>query len=92
MYTFALSRDRCADQTRSTLDDIREAFNATEGQLALYVSLFRLKWAGDWKTMTLELVDVGKGRAEDDEMGRWFAYVDAFVAVSTYVLFIVVLD
>ena len=42
----------------------------------------------DRKTMTLELVDRGKeGRAEDEERGRWFGYVDAFVAVSIRFLF-----
>ena len=68
---------------RSTPDDIRKARSAAEAQLAPDESLFRLEWAGDRKTMTLELVDRGKeGRAEDEERGRWFGYVDAFVAVS----------
>ena len=39
--------------------------------------------------MTLELVDRGKeGRAEDEERGRWFGYVDAFVAVSAILPFV----
>ncbi|VDB87835.1 unnamed protein product [Peniophora sp. CBMAI 1063] len=64
-----------------TSDDIRKARSAAEAQLAPDETLFRLEWAGDRRTMTLELVDRGKERrAEDEERGRWFGYVDAFVA------------